>query len=150
LFLVLNACYFAQNEPSSYSKCSTIASSALFHLFFNSNFVSFVEGGRKNISCPRAQGTLATPLAPEAPFSDPCNLTHTNCTAKERSNFVAHKKSILMSKIWGDFRVLSLFVILPLYFTWSGDGTDRIHSRGKKNRCFWGCKLLILPKAIQF
>jgi len=32
------------------------------HLFFNSNSVSFVEGGRKNISCPRAQGTLATPL----------------------------------------------------------------------------------------
>jgi len=24
--------------------------------------VSFVEGGRKNISCPRAKGTLATPL----------------------------------------------------------------------------------------
>jgi len=49
-------------EPSNFSKCSAFTSSALLHLFFNSNFVSFVEGGRKNISCPRAQGTLATPL----------------------------------------------------------------------------------------
>jgi len=32
----------------------------------------------------------------------------------------------------------------------SGDGTDRIHSRGRKNGCFWGCKILILLKAIQF
>jgi len=23
--------------------------------------------------------------------SDPCNITHTNCTATKRSNFVAHK-----------------------------------------------------------
>jgi len=36
---------------------------SLLHHFFNSNSVSFVERGRKNISCPRAQGTLATPLA---------------------------------------------------------------------------------------
>jgi len=35
--------------------------------------------------------------------SDPSNLTQTNCTATKRSNFVAHKKSILKSKIWGDF-----------------------------------------------
>jgi len=34
----------------------------LLHLFFISNSVVFVAGGRKNISCPRAQGTLATPL----------------------------------------------------------------------------------------
>jgi len=52
-----------KKEPSSYSKCSTVASSALMHLFFNSNSASFVEGGRKNISCPMALGTLATPLA---------------------------------------------------------------------------------------
>jgi len=52
-----------ENEPSNYSKCSVFASSALLHLFFlNLNSVSFVEGGRKNISYPRAQGTLATPL----------------------------------------------------------------------------------------
>jgi len=50
-----------KKEPSNYSKCSAFVSSALLHLFFNSNFVSFVEGGRKNISCPRAHGTLATP-----------------------------------------------------------------------------------------
>jgi len=65
----------------------------------------------------------------------PRNLTHTNCTATERSNLVAHKKSILISKIWGDL-VLPLFVKLPLHFTWSGHGTDRIHSRGRKNGCF--------------
>jgi len=49
-------------EPSNYCKCSTFASSALLHLIFNSNSLSFVERGRKNISCSRAQGTLATPL----------------------------------------------------------------------------------------
>jgi len=52
-----------KKEPSNYSKCSAFASSALLYLSFNSNSISFVEGGRKNISCPRAQGTLATPLA---------------------------------------------------------------------------------------
>jgi len=31
-------------------------------LFFTSNSVGFVDKGRKNISCPRAQGNLATPL----------------------------------------------------------------------------------------
>jgi len=53
-----------KKEPSNYSKYSAFASFALLHLFFNSNSVNFVEGGgrRKNISCPRAQGTLATPL----------------------------------------------------------------------------------------
>jgi len=33
-----------------------------FTYFFNSKSVSFVEGRRKNISCPRAQGTLAMQL----------------------------------------------------------------------------------------
>jgi len=51
-----------KKEPSHYSTSSAFASSALLHLFFNSISVSFVEGGRKNISCPRAQGSLATPL----------------------------------------------------------------------------------------
>jgi len=51
-----------KKETSNYSKCSAFASFALLHLFFNLNSVSFVERGRKNISCPRAQGTLATPL----------------------------------------------------------------------------------------
>jgi len=50
-----------KKEPSNYCKCSTFAS-ALLHLFFNSSSVSLVEGERKNISCPRAQGILATPL----------------------------------------------------------------------------------------
>jgi len=51
-----------KKEPSNYSKYTAFASFALLHVFFNSNSVSFVKGGRKNISCPRAQGTLATPL----------------------------------------------------------------------------------------
>jgi len=51
-----------KKETSNYCKCSSFGSSALLHLFFNSNSVSFAEGGRKNISCSRAQGTLATPL----------------------------------------------------------------------------------------
>jgi len=51
-----------KKETSNYSKCSAFASFALFHLFFNSSSLSFVEGGRKNISCPRAQSTLATLL----------------------------------------------------------------------------------------
>jgi len=36
--------------------------SHFFTYFFYSNSVSFVEEGHKNISCPRSQGTLATPL----------------------------------------------------------------------------------------
>jgi len=51
-----------KKEPSNYSKYSAFAFCALLYQFFNSNSGSFVEGGRKNISCPRAQGTLATPL----------------------------------------------------------------------------------------
>jgi len=46
-----------KQEPNNYSKCSAFASYALLHLSFNLNFVSFVEGGRKNISCPKAQGS---------------------------------------------------------------------------------------------
>jgi len=33
-----------------------------FALFFTSNSVVFADRGRKLIHCPRAQGTLATPL----------------------------------------------------------------------------------------
>jgi len=76
------------------------------------------------------------------------NVTYTNCTAI-RSNFVAHKKSILISKIWGDFSKPSLCDIAPsLHLVWRR--TDWIHSRGRKNGCFWGFKILIFPKAIQF
>jgi len=52
-----------KKETSNYYKYSAFAFSALLYQFFNSNSVSFVEGGRKSISCPRAQGTLATPLS---------------------------------------------------------------------------------------
>jgi len=40
---------------------SAITFSALLHLFFTLNSADFMTGGggRKNISCPRAQGTLA-------------------------------------------------------------------------------------------
>jgi len=51
-----------KKEQNNYSKCSVFASSALFHLVFISNSILFVDRGLKNISCPRAQGTLATPL----------------------------------------------------------------------------------------
>jgi len=54
---MLNAFYSTEKETSNYYECSAFASSALLHIFLNSNSVSFVEGGRKNISCPRAQGT---------------------------------------------------------------------------------------------
>jgi len=40
-----------------------------------------------------------------APPSGPHNLTHTNCTVTKRSNFVAHKKSILNSKLWGNSKI---------------------------------------------
>jgi len=49
-----------------------------------------------------------------APSSDSHNLTHTNSTATKRSNFVAHKMSILISKN-GPILVPPLFVILPLH-----------------------------------
>jgi len=67
-------------------------------------------------------------------------------TATKRSNFVAHKKSILIIKILCHF---SASFLCALHFTWFGDGTDRIHSRGKKNECIGVRKILILPKAIQ-
>jgi len=36
-----------KKEPSNYSKYSAFASFAFLHQFFNSNSVSFVEGGRR-------------------------------------------------------------------------------------------------------
>jgi len=42
--------------------CSVFASFALLHVFFTSNSVDFVDRGRKIIPCPKAQGTLTTPL----------------------------------------------------------------------------------------
>jgi len=59
-FLALNAYYYPKKEHNC-SKCSAFTSSAAFALIFHFKLV-FVDGGRKNISCPRAQGTLATPL----------------------------------------------------------------------------------------
>jgi len=46
-----------------------------------------------------------------APQSYPHQLY--SCTATKRSNFVAHKKSILISKIWNDFSTTSLCDIDP-------------------------------------
>jgi len=49
----------------NYSKiCSVFASTAAFSPIFTSNSVLFVDSGCKNMSCPRVQGTLATPLLP--------------------------------------------------------------------------------------
>jgi len=42
--------------------CSAVTLSALLHLFFTSSSCRFYDGERKNIACPRVQGTLATPL----------------------------------------------------------------------------------------
>jgi len=36
--------FISKKEPSNYSKCFAFASSALLHLYFNSNSQSFVEG----------------------------------------------------------------------------------------------------------
>jgi len=63
LFLALNAFHYPQKKKqNNISKCSAFASSPLLYLFFHFNSAVFVDSGRKNISCPRAQGTLATPL----------------------------------------------------------------------------------------
>jgi len=63
-FLALNAFYFTKKEQNYYSKCSAFASFELLQLFFTSNPVAFVDGGaRMFLSCPKAQGTPATPLA---------------------------------------------------------------------------------------
>jgi len=43
-------------------RCTNFASLKFLQLFFTSNSVVFVGRGRKNISCSRAQGTLATSL----------------------------------------------------------------------------------------
>jgi len=48
---------------NKHSKYSVFASSGLWRLIFTLNFVVFVDEGRKNISCSRAQGTLAMPQA---------------------------------------------------------------------------------------
>jgi len=42
----------SKKNKYNYSKYSAFASFALLHLFFNSNSVSFVGGGRKNIFAP--------------------------------------------------------------------------------------------------
>jgi len=55
-------------------------------------------------------------LRPQIPAILP---TPTYSTATKRSNFVAHKKSILISKIWGNFRAPSLYNIVPsLHLVW--------------------------------
>jgi len=54
-----------KKEQTNSSKCSGFASFALLHLFFISNSVVFGGDGRKNISCPRTHGTLATTLLGE-------------------------------------------------------------------------------------
>jgi len=52
----------SKKEQNNCSKCSVFASFALFHLFFTSNSIRFVDKERKSIFCPRAQDTLTTPL----------------------------------------------------------------------------------------
>jgi len=94
---------------------------------------------KKKIS-PSSRGSALRPLQ---------SYPH-HCTVTKRSNFVAHIKNQIRLAKFVAIIVPPLFVILLLHFTWSGDGTDRIHKRERKNGCFWRCKILILPKAIQF
>jgi len=79
--VVTPACYCNFGEFASCAKCVLLFSkrnkvttvNALFlllphflHLFFTSNSVVLLtRGACKNISCPKVQGTLATPLLPE-------------------------------------------------------------------------------------
>jgi len=57
-FLVLNAFYSAQKEPSNYyKKMFCLCFFCTFAPIFLFKLCKFVEGGRKNISCPRTQGT---------------------------------------------------------------------------------------------
>jgi len=54
-----------EEKKKNYNKCSVLASFTILHLFFTLNSCNFVDGamkGRKNISCPWTQGTLAMPL----------------------------------------------------------------------------------------
>jgi len=45
-----------KKKPSNYSKCSAFASSALLHLYFNSNSASFIEGGAQEYFLPQGAG----------------------------------------------------------------------------------------------
>jgi len=56
LFLAPNAFYYI--KKNNYSKWSAFAFTEAFPPIFTSNSVVFVDDGRKNVSCPRAQGTL--------------------------------------------------------------------------------------------
>jgi len=58
-FLALNLVYYLQ-------KRTNFASSNFLQLLFISNSVVFVDRVCKNISCPRVQGILATPLPGQA------------------------------------------------------------------------------------
>jgi len=65
--LLLQVCrvHFLRLLSSKENKISMIFCFCFFRSFrtyFSFRTVVFVDGGRKNISCPRAQGTLATPL----------------------------------------------------------------------------------------
>jgi len=72
-FLMLNTIYYSsKKKQNNYSIiCSAFTSSVLLHLFFTLQFL--LTGGRKSVSCPRAQGTLATPLT--RAVSTACELT---------------------------------------------------------------------------
>jgi len=58
--------------PQKKNKITTVNVLLLLflRLFFSSTSLVFVDRGRKNISCPRAQGTLDTPLLRPLPKKD--------------------------------------------------------------------------------
>jgi len=63
-FLALNAFYpsYMVNITAVNVLLVFLLLTRFLHLFFTSNSIVFVDRGRKNFPCPRAQGTVATPL----------------------------------------------------------------------------------------
>jgi len=102
-FLALNALYCLQ-------KRTNFASSKILQLFFISNSVVFVSRGRKNIFCPRAQGTLAMPLVmyfQGVIFKQDCHqslvyvIINKGCFADISSRIYQHQKILNKSKTNG-------------------------------------------------
>jgi len=88
---------------------------SLYHQF-SKNFCNYFCTITNNFSSVSQTRPAAGALPP-----GPANLLAS--TATKLSNFVGHKKSILISKDLV-YLVPPLFVIMPLYFSCSGDGTE--------------------------
>jgi len=58
IFIAKFGLLLSKKKQNNYSKYSAFVSSALFAPIFHYKLCSFCSRGRKNISCPRALGTL--------------------------------------------------------------------------------------------